>query len=342
MIKPFKLTLRFLSPAFLGNAEQSAEFRTPPIKAQLRHFWRMVQASHGVQNIDTLRQREHELFGSAAGTTGHKSLVRLRLNNWEAGRLSDWGGLATRQISVGQNNVSAALYLGFGPLTYEQSLKKPKLTHPPAIAANAHAILQLAVVPHQHETTAIVEHHRDISQALRLMHRFGTLGGRSRNGWGSYELDGLDKAALENDCLIDWLDALDQEWPCGLGKDDRALLWQSRQVFDSWEGAMIELAQVRANANRAGGDRTLLSWPVTKQSHTGWTNKDRLPSSLHFKVISAEDQGFRAQVTHFPCQPNDDLRKRGKVQRQALVDSWSKVHSQLDRNPQFERAEISK
>ena len=34
--------VRFLTPAFLGNAEQGGQWRTPPFKALLRHWWRVV------------------------------------------------------------------------------------------------------------------------------------------------------------------------------------------------------------------------------------------------------------------------------------------------------------
>ena len=38
-------TLSFNTPAFLGNAEQQAQWRTPPIKALIRQWWRVVKAS---------------------------------------------------------------------------------------------------------------------------------------------------------------------------------------------------------------------------------------------------------------------------------------------------------
>ncbi|NBY27683.1 MAG: hypothetical protein EBQ71_11845 [Betaproteobacteria bacterium] len=35
----------FNTPAFLGNAEQQDQWRTPPLKAMLRQWWRMVKAA---------------------------------------------------------------------------------------------------------------------------------------------------------------------------------------------------------------------------------------------------------------------------------------------------------
>ncbi|OYV75217.1 MAG: hypothetical protein B7Z66_13795 [Chromatiales bacterium 21-64-14] len=35
-MKPLKYTVRFVTPAFLGNAEQTGQWRTPPFKALRR------------------------------------------------------------------------------------------------------------------------------------------------------------------------------------------------------------------------------------------------------------------------------------------------------------------
>ncbi len=39
-----RYTVRFLTPAFLGDAEQNGRWRTPPFKAQLRQWWRVAYA----------------------------------------------------------------------------------------------------------------------------------------------------------------------------------------------------------------------------------------------------------------------------------------------------------
>jgi CRISPR-associated protein Cmr1 len=44
-MRTFEYTLRFNTPAFLGNAEQNGQWRTPPIKAQLRQWWRVAHAA---------------------------------------------------------------------------------------------------------------------------------------------------------------------------------------------------------------------------------------------------------------------------------------------------------
>ena len=39
-MKTYRYQLSFTTPAFLGNASQQAQWRTPPIKGLLRQWWR--------------------------------------------------------------------------------------------------------------------------------------------------------------------------------------------------------------------------------------------------------------------------------------------------------------
>ena len=53
-------TLQFCAPAFLGNAEQSGQWRTPPFKAQLRQWWRVAYAASNQfhVNVEAMRREE--------------------------------------------------------------------------------------------------------------------------------------------------------------------------------------------------------------------------------------------------------------------------------------------
>ncbi|MFN3630151.1 MAG: hypothetical protein ACK4XK_08895, partial [Casimicrobiaceae bacterium] len=89
-IKTLSTKLLFLTPAFLGNAEQNGQWRTPPIKAQLRQWWRVAYAAdHGFSvNVAAMRREEGLLFGNAWIEDAFcKSLVRIRLDQWEQGKL---------------------------------------------------------------------------------------------------------------------------------------------------------------------------------------------------------------------------------------------------------------
>ncbi|PJB44980.1 MAG: hypothetical protein CO105_04975, partial [Comamonadaceae bacterium CG_4_9_14_3_um_filter_60_33] len=116
----------FNTPAFLGNAEQQAQWRTPPFKALLRQWWRVVKAPDVDYDHHQLRQLESTLFGSAAdcpdaGRSG-RSQVQLRLSSWDMGRMAELPRMATQQHDEVKRNgqvvpVGTAVYLGFGPVT---------------------------------------------------------------------------------------------------------------------------------------------------------------------------------------------------------------------------------
>jgi len=84
-MKQWNLQVSFATPAFIGDAQQQGAWRTPPFKALLRAWWRIAAAKECGYAVDELRRRELALFGSAAGETGGKSQVRLRLGKWKDG-----------------------------------------------------------------------------------------------------------------------------------------------------------------------------------------------------------------------------------------------------------------
>ncbi|MEF8731170.1 MAG: hypothetical protein V5B40_04410 [Candidatus Accumulibacter meliphilus] len=103
--------LSFATPAFVGDAAQQAQWRTPPFKALIRQWWRVVKAPQvgfQVDGPDGLRAAEHKLFGSASdnfGESSHQSLVRLRLKDWGVGQLanSGWPRQEIQKIPVGKD-----------------------------------------------------------------------------------------------------------------------------------------------------------------------------------------------------------------------------------------------
>lgn len=113
-MKTLEYTVRFNTPAFLGNAEQSGQWRTPRFKALLRQWWRVAVAEQLNFNVGALRKREAELFGVAAdGSDSHKSQVRIRLDDWSLGKLNQAPAIGL--VAMSMNQILAALYSGYGP-----------------------------------------------------------------------------------------------------------------------------------------------------------------------------------------------------------------------------------
>ena len=335
------LHLTFLSPAFLGNAKQTSQWRTPPIKALLRQWWRVGVAHELSFNVDRLRQREGALFGVAAdGAESTQSKVRIRLSHWDEGKLKDWASLGTVKHPEVSSPVGSDLYLGYGPLPFAKG-KGVAFKNNAAIQAGDSATFKLAF-PDQYAP--------EITTALWLMDRYGSLGGRSRNGWGSLTLEpeaGTPAlaGALDERLTLPWQDALRHDWPQALGTDGKgALIWQTR-AFDDWKKLMQELARVKIGLRtqphfrfHSGKDaptpeaRHWLSYPVTHHSVKPWGNNARLPNSLRFKVRPAPGNPKQCVgvIFHMPCLPPAAFRP----DRHAITSVWQQVHAFLDKPDQ--------
>lgn len=350
-MKPLSYRIRFSTPAFLGDAEQNGRWRTPPFKAQLRQWWRMVWAAdHGYSvNLAHMRREEGLMFGNAwlSHFVGNrevkdhcKSLVRLRLDRWDEGQLKkqQWpADLAVTHPEV-PRPIGSALYLGFGPLEFQGGTKLKKNA---AIQAGESAGFSLAF-PTTHNNTglkAIVEANASrIERALWLMHRYGTVGGRSRNGWGSYELkevNGTPRLAGKVP-FRPWRDCLGLDWPHAIGQDEKgALIWQTAP-HDDWKTLMKTLAvikiglrtQFRFTTGRGAPSpevRHWLSYPVTNHDVRSW-NVLRLPNQLRFKVRGSDDGKLVGVIFHVPHLPPPAFAPS----EADIVNVWQCVHEFLD------------
>lgn len=352
-MKILEYNVRFLTPAFLGDAQQNGRWRTPPFKALLRQWWRVVYAAdQGFNvNIQTMRQEEGQLFGNAwltkIGKEGKpvadhaKSLVRLRLDRWDQGKetKSTWGkkDLApqskVRHPEVNQP-IGPTLYLGYGPLLVDrvQSGWATVLKGNAAIQAGESAKLSLAF-PENYSS--------QIERAVKLMHLYGAVGGRSRNGWGSFVLE--PAPALSNAVpRRNWLQALGLDWPHAIGieKDLRPLIWRTQESFESWLDLMRVLAIIKIGLrthfvfpNTSPPHATVqprhwLSYPITKHTTAQWGKTMRLPNSLRFKVRPDPEDPKKliGVIFHMPCLPPSGF----KPQRPAIEQTWEAVHALLD------------
>ena len=320
------LTLKFLTPAFLGNAEQNGVWRTPPIKALLRQWWRVAYAASENFSVDVgaMRCDEAKLFGHAGDNGASRSLVRLRLDRWDKGKLQKNKWVTGERIPHPEvGNIESFLYLGYGPLT-GSSLKKNA-----AIQSGESAVLQVAF-PGEHAPL--------LDQALWLMNRFGTLGGRSRNGWGSFSLTPENGEALENTLpLREWKECLRLDWPHAIGQDgEGALIWKTTSQQD-WKAIMVELARLKIALRTSLGFQTgrnaprtearhWLSYPVTNHSVAAWGNNLRLPNSLRFKVRPTLDNRFAGIIFHVPCKPPAAFSPN----IDQIEELWTKVRAFLD------------
>lgn len=378
-MRALRLQVGFLTPAFLGDAEQNGRWRTPPFKAQLRQWWRVAYAAdHNYNvNLEQMRREEGLLFGNAwLDNDFRKSLVRLRLEHWRHGsvKAAQWqadSAVTHTEVKSKEGKlvpVGSALYLGYGPLIYDNQRRATGLKANAAIQAAERAELGLAFPTSGRDEALkrlVLENAPRIERALWLMDRYGAVGGRSRNGWGSYVLlPGSGTAALQGPvALRDWRQCLDRDWPHAIGRDDKGpLIWQTTP-HDDWKALMKTLAiikiglrtQFRFNLNSAAGDkekknrsgdpigieharpqdRHWLSYPVTNHPVSPWDAEIvqsrkaplnlRLPNQLRFKVRE-ENGKLVGVIFHMPHLPPPAFRPNPA----AIEAVWRCVHQFLD------------
>lgn len=353
-----ELEVETLSPCFLGGADQSAEWRTPPFKALLRQWWRIVRASACDYDHHHLRDDEALLFGHAwlESSAPRRSRVRLcLLGEWEAGSLTDLGRdrlVQHPEVEQARNGVGANLYLGYGPLTFN---KGTKLKTPPAIAPGARASLRVSFPP---------DTRNDLVAALRCLHWFGSVGGRSRNGWGSFALNGRGAARLPDLATEQAYaevarmsrplsECLKLDWPHAFGRDATGLLVWETPMFASWEDALHKVAEMKISIRTAlpferarmnsVDRRHLLAYPVTNHRVKHWnasskggklSNEGRLGNQLRVKVVR-RDGKFGGIFYHLPARLPNTLRDALGAEERAFVEQnemlvWRKAHAVLD------------
>ncbi len=345
-MKQLEYRVSFNTPAFLGNAEQQGQWRTPPFKALIRQWWRVVKAHEFGYDHTEMRKAEMRLFGAAADSgneKSHRSLVRLRLDRWEPGTLNQVPtGEQVCHPNVDNANMPACpngqpgrmvgsnLYLGFGPLGVGG------LARPPAIASkDESAALRIAFAQGVSDTDVA-----DVRKAMQFAAWFGTLGARSRNGWGALQisgekllgLDGLCDSALEAIAPLRALDkAMEVEWPHAIGRagDGRPAVWRiyarretvdgkPRYVgFNFWREVMEKLAEIKikfrtqfvlddGEPHNQLEQRHVLAYPVTHHALIGAKPNSkmdgRLANQLRFKVSENSKGELFGVIAHLPCE----------------------------------------
>jgi len=342
------LTVEFLTPTFLGGADQNAELRPAPFKNLLRQWWRVAVGSRYAKPDDLLAA-EGDIFGSVLEEKkATASKVRLTLmcqgENCEA--VDDFINLEKtfhknvqdRRTGKKGMEVSNSVYLGFGPLS-----NPPKRYIRPGSKADLTLTLPKA-------------HHDEMIKVLQMMDAFGAIGSRSRNGWGSLSLisstfsnkqpwDFSETAPIGT--LVGQAGA--NEYPSKLGVDDkgRLLCWETKfegtEEYD-WKAVMKILAkhylELRTSLHLQDKDRVnerhILGYPVTHHNElSNWGGKNgRMPSQLRLMVKRDQKGQFVGRILHLPHKLPKQWDDKSLGQELVI---WQKIHALLDANKQFHR-----
>ncbi|OAG26921.1 type III-B CRISPR module RAMP protein Cmr1 [Thermodesulfatator autotrophicus] len=341
-----KFKCRIITPMFLGDAEQKASLRSAPFKGLLRYWWR-VAAGRKFPSYSDLLKEETKIFGGG-GEESKKSLVRVEVEGnpqvVEDPRIPGVNNVRHPEVI---RPVHPLLYLGYGPVIW----KKGKGAIYNRSYLNPEDTFQLIL-----RVPGSLLNNETFKLALILFRAFGAVGSRSRNGWGSFQVEKIEGCPhwdenfterLPKD-LPSWKDCFNKSYPHTLAKgdNDKLLLWKIEE-FESWEKAMKFLAEVYiyvrtgvpqrgykwpkqmrldADAQNLIAERHLLGFPLTNHParNAGWK---RLASPLHFFIRRGNNNKYLAFILHLPYFIESAQRF---VSQADQIKLWQKVHQRLD------------
>lgn len=374
-----KFDVEFVTPCFLGGADGNADIRVAPFKNLLRRWWRIA---NGHLSPEELWKKESELFGSTeknqeSGKIFGKSRVELIIIDsnliFQKTNKLRFPNKMINHPEV-KNPMSFETYLGMGPVFWNKERKCSEYKLLP--------ILEFAPARKEYDQyskkeIAVPERKSCLSLSLTVptseldcfvlilsyINYFGTIGSRSRNGWGSISIRNVMKNSNElvelfkikdiKEKSIDWGVLFDatckKQYPSLLASDEKGLLCWCAPQRNSWADAMLDAAEiysaVRTNFKLTGDnelhDRHLLGYPITHHEYHGWPVKNtRLPSELYMK-INLNQGKYRVQITHIP-----NLIPLEGFTTNKQKEIWSKVHDFLDgyqlKNDKGEKKNLSR
>ncbi len=328
-----ELDCEIITPMFLGNANQEAELRAAPFKGLLRYWWRVAEGDKHPDPGSLLRE-ENRLFGSPDEEHGGKSQVTVEVK------------------ALSQMTAKKEAFSNPGQVDHPECEKTGKKTNPLNYLAGMGLIHYKNGILHSYydsgekfrlSITVGKDALPSVQEPLRLISTFGSIGSRSRNGWGCFAWQ--EQINLAGLSFANFSDALDRDYPHCLGKNNKGiLLWKTKEPRSKWENCMKDLAEayisIRAGSTQKGipklevnagspPDRHLLGYPVTNHNVTkpGWDNQGRHGSALRL-IVRKEADGHRGYILHLPHLFSEQMWKDGK-QRQ--IEIWQKVHANLDK-----------
>lgn len=322
-MKTLEYNIRFITPAFLGNAEQNGQWRTPPFKALLRQWWRVVYAANKNFQIDlkTMLHEEGLLFGHAGqadnmpvnqAVIASKSKLRLRLEN--SNEIAAWSTGSQRGVEPLSQGLDTS-YAWFGLIKRGNNLPERSAIKPGV--SESVRLIKIAM-----PDGALT----DIKKSTKLIHAFGLLGSRSRGGWGAFQVEGMD--ALNYEELLNYAQeisaCLKNDWAMSLAKDENGLcIWESKNTFDSWDKAMrfiaLQRKQVRSNLKSEKDDL---------RAALGFASPGRMPSPLRWKVLANEPNKLFVRVFALPHHLPQESGKSMSLSK--LLEAWNRVFQTLD------------
>lgn len=310
--------IEFITPTFLGGADGNAEIRTAPFKNLLRRWWRIA---NGNLSPEELWKKESRLFGSTekdpdTGKIFGKSKVELKIEQPQSN---------TVYISseTEKSDLKRFLYLGYGPVQAKSADTRFYIKSGLIVSASI-------IVPKSEKDTLI--------RVLTLINLFGTVGSRSRKGFGSiailpkldteeggFKLYNIKKLREEIPYLHkgnEMISGDKKQYPYYLSSDEKGMFCWNTTQKSSYQEVLSDMTDIYRNvvgeAKKASSSgRTILG----SANEVRNTEIKRIPSPLILKVVKQGDK-YSGRILHLAYNISDEIKQQDKV--------WHAIYEYLD------------
>ncbi len=278
-MKRLEYELEFITPAFIGGANpQEAELRPASIVGMLR-WWFRVLVGAWVNNTEELFKLESELFGSQE--RAGKVWVRVKgLHKFTIEGCEEWDVGRPDRGRPGKDSGKA--YLGYGNILFINLQRQENLKRYPFLQTclnkgkNKGTFTVRSYIPTNSSfgvSVLVPEDKVDfIESLLFIVSQLGTIGSRSRRGWGSFILKPKYKSGYEI-----WDRFSPEELKKAIAKLSKEKNSLEIYIYGSYSDPMSALEdigmQFRAFRSRRNPDYTLLKDFLSKPSDS---NKEKL------------------------------------------------------------------
>jgi CRISPR-associated protein Cmr1 len=283
-LEKVNFTCEVITPMFLGGADgKSAELRTASIKGDLRFWWR---ALYGGDDINGMKKREGEIFGS----TEEKSNLIINIHNRPKPVLNNLPkGEKFKASSNGKTFLLSIIdYLAYGLYEYKKG--------------NGNIYNKEHFIPNSKfeiEFKFNKQHEKEILNSFNVLVFFGGLGSRSRNGFGSFDINDI-----ENDLKINFKNNLSKF--TAFSKYSTLFLFN---IHNSWVDALSEIglaykdARLSLESKHNFDKRALVAMPIEVKGEKNISKhvkngRHAKPYFLH--VNKLKNGKFRGQILFMP------------------------------------------
>ncbi|MBT3386892.1 MAG: type III-B CRISPR module RAMP protein Cmr1 [Desulfobacula sp.] len=293
-----KFNIEIVTPLFSGSAGKTdAELRPSALKGMMRFWWR---ALYGSDDIKNMKEKEAAIFGDTDCKSDVVIAFHDKANCNPVKKGINKGRIFTAKSKGRTFPISIIEYLAYGLYEYQKGKGNVFIKeHFKPLQGRAFSL----------QIFCSLDHEDQIMRSLKMLHLYGGLGARSRNGFGSIYINGItDKKPIEE---FQKITPSSRKSFTSFSKDARLFLFKEQNTWDdalSDAGMAYKSARNNLENRHIFERRQLIAKPIIVKGEINIPDRHAKPYFLH--VHKTGDNKFRGQILFLPYQYYKDSKLR--------------------------------